>query len=312
MNQLYLSLCFELPHGDVPEWIQLLPAGQMTGNDGRSFVNSNPQQVIIYWQAIGRDIPLDIEHATEIKAPKGEPAPAQGWFDKLEVRDGEVWAHLTPNPSGIATIANREYRYISPAFYHDSEGNILGLSSVGLTNKPNLKLPALNHQQEKQPMPIPAAIAVALSLNSETATEHEAVNAINKLKDDTQLALNRAENPDLEKFIPKETYELALNRATEAEAKVKERQEADITALVDTAITEGKIAPANKEMYLAACRAEGGIEKFQAFAKSAPKLVSDTHQHDKTPDSDQTKLTEGELAICRQLGLTEAQFLAAK
>ena len=39
------------------------------------------------------------------------------------------------------------------------------------------------------------------------------------LKADHQLAMNRAAaGPDLTKFVPKETYELALNRATTAEA----------------------------------------------------------------------------------------------
>ena len=47
MNQtLHLALCFELPNGNVPEWVQLIPAGEMQGSDKRRFINSNPQQIL--------------------------------------------------------------------------------------------------------------------------------------------------------------------------------------------------------------------------------------------------------------------------
>ncbi|MBV7262569.1 peptidase [Photobacterium sp. WH24] len=309
----YLSLCFEIPSfadGDLPQWLKLLPAGEMTGHDGRRFVNAFPETVLQFFTADGRDIALDIEHATEIKGPAGEPAPAQGWFNTLEIRNGEIWGKIDFNADGSKLISGKNYRYISPAFYHDAHGNILGISSVGLTNKPNLDLPALN--QEQTLMKLSAAIAAALSLNAETATDVEAVTAIEQLKNDKQLALNRAANPDLAKFVPKETHDLALNRAQTAEQKLADIADAEINALVDGAIKAGKIAPANKDMYLATCRAEGGREQFEAFIKTAPVIASTESRHEKKPGADGNKLTDGELAMCRSLGLTQEQYLAAK
>ncbi len=312
--QLYLSYCSELPSGELPAKIQLIPAGKMVGNDGRGFNNSKPQAILDFFATKQRDIPLDIEHATEIKGPKGEPAPAQGWFNQLEIINGEIWGAIALNVDGEALVSNKNYRYISPAFFHDKQGNIIGISSVGLTNKPNLHLPALNHEEmELTPMPqIPVAIATALALNAETATEQDAVNAIDKLSNDHQLALNRAENPDLDKFVPKETYDLAMNRASTAEGELADIKQAEAEALVDGGVDTGKIAPANREMYVAMCRAEGGIEQVKNFLATAPVIVNDTSQHTKTLEAGQPKLDESQLAMCRQMNVTQEQFLAAQ
>ncbi|WP_220427604.1 phage protease, partial [Klebsiella pneumoniae] len=105
--------------------------------------------------------------------------------------------------------------------------------------------------------PLPVQIATALGL-AETASVDDAVSAIQTIKNSEQTALNRAQNPDLSKFIPQETYQLALNRAQTAEERLKTLDEKTATALVDDAVTAGKVAPANRDMYLALCRTEDG------------------------------------------------------
>lgn len=305
-KNLYLALCYELPK-TLPEWVMLIPAGHFQGQDGRQWNNTTPEQVIQVSDPA--HIPWDIEHATHIKGPKGEEAPAYGWVEALEVRDGAVWGKVNFNTEGALLISERKYRYYSPSFYHDTQGIVSEVVSVGFTNKPNLKLPALNRKEDTT-MPLPASIAAALGLGND-ASEDQAVSAIETLKNDKQLALNRAENPGLDKFVPKETYDLALNRAQTAEKQLKEIEEEEIEALVDSAISASKIAPANKAMYLATCRTEGGIEQFKAFVATAPKIVNTQSKHTTTTD-EKSDLTEGELAMCRSMGLTKAQFLAAK
>lgn len=308
-KQLYLSLCFELPEFKVGELrkIKLIPRGDMTGNDGRHFINNNPEAIVAAFNADPRKVVLDIEHATELKAPKGEPAPAQGWFTDFEVIDGEVWAVLELNEDGNKLISKKNYIYISPAFYHE-QGNIFKVSSVGLTNKPNLNLPSLNREKENA-MPLPLAIAQALSLNAE-ASEQDAVTAIGKLQaDNKQLALN-AEQPDLEKFVPKATHDLALNRAQTAESKLQEIETANVTAVVDDAIKAGKVAPANKDMMIALCQQQG-LEKFQKFIDGSPEIVSTESQQPKDQAQGESLTTE-ELAMCHQMGLSKKEFLAAK
>lgn len=69
--------------GNLPEWVELVPSGQVVGRDGRAWINSDPQAIIAAFADSGADLPVDIEHATELKAPLGDPAPAAGWVLEL-------------------------------------------------------------------------------------------------------------------------------------------------------------------------------------------------------------------------------------
>lgn len=157
-------------------------------------------------------------------------------------------------------------------------------------------------------MPLPVELTQALGLGADADTA-SALTAINTLKADHQLALNRAAaGPDLAKFVPKETYELALNRATTAETKVKQTEEAKLVSLVDDAIAAGKVAPANKEMFLGMCRAEGGEEQFKKFVEAAP-VIADASQV-KTPTELVGAMSKDELALCRAMGVKPETWLA--
>lgn len=306
-----LALCFAIPtleDTSVPEWIEVIPAGKFTGRDGRTWVNSQPAAVIAISLDGGMKIPVDVEHATEIKGPRGESAPAHGWIEELRLTDtGAIEARVEWNEIALWMLRNRDYRYYSPAFFYTADGVVTRLSSVGLTNKPNLNFPALNQEST---MPLPAQIVTVLGL-AETASADDAVAAITQLKNNEQVALNRATSPDLTKFVPTETYQLALNRAETAENTLKEQAEKAAETVVDAAIEAGKIAPANREMYLATCRSEAGLQQFTSFIKTAPTLVN----NDKPTggkDGKSTTLTETELAMCRSMGITQEEFLAIR
>ncbi|MEQ1712580.1 MAG: phage protease, partial [Hyphomicrobium sp.] len=133
----------------APEWIEVLPAGpEIAGRDGRYWIADDPGRIVSDSLA-GGPLHVDYEHASEVRAPQGEPAPAAGWIDKLETRDGgAIWAHVEWTPRARQMIADREYRFISPVFYFDKDSlRILSLVSVALTNKPNLTMTALNRRQ---------------------------------------------------------------------------------------------------------------------------------------------------------------------
>ncbi|GAA4651688.1 phage protease [Kistimonas scapharcae] len=324
--QACIALNFELPavadDQVLPEWLELIPAGRFSGVDGRSWNNASPDAVIRYTRAYGRDIPLDIEHASELKAPKGEDAPAQGWFPiaELENRDGAIWGRLEWLDHGRERVLSKKNRYYSPAFIYDSAGNVLRIKSVGLTNQQNLtQLPALNHETPSNPpqpegadaMPLPVILCQALGL-ADTATEQEALQAVNTLKADHQTALNRAQTPDPAQFVPRADHDLALNRAQDAETQLSGYRDREIEAEVDAAIKDGKVAPASKDYHLAVCRDQGGLERFRTFVATAPKVISDQSVKDRKPEAQQGKLDDTELALCRDLGLTAEEFLAAK
>ncbi|AVE50844.1 peptidase [Serratia marcescens] len=307
-----LALCFELPDtidNKLPDWLPMLPIGPFTGRDGRSWINNEPEAVISKSLQFS-DVPFDMEHSTELKGTKGDPAPAYGWIDDLKIQGDQVWAHVAWNAEGAELILGKKYRYYSPAFGYTADGLVTKLSSVGLTNKPNLFVPALN--SENTDMKLPEQIAAVLGLGAD-ATVESGVTAIQGLKTAEQVALNRAQNPDLASWVPKETHQLALNRAETAETALKERAEKDAEGLVDAAIAAGKIAPANRDMYLATCRTEEGRKQFGAFTEAAPVIVNTDPEKKKAPgQKDKQVLTETEVAMCRSMGITEAEFLAAK
>jgi phage I-like protein len=134
--------------GSAPDWVQLLPAGPaITGRDGRAWTMADVGTVLAATQAAG-PLHIDFEHASETVARTGQEAPAAGWFDAFEARDGALWGKVSWTAKAANMIAAREYRFLSPVFYFDVAKNVVSLVSAGLTNRPNLDLTALNRQQD--------------------------------------------------------------------------------------------------------------------------------------------------------------------
>lgn len=293
----------------VPEWVELIPAGQVRGRDGRSWSNSQPQGILDAFASLGMDLPVDLEHATELKAPKGEPAPAAGWVKGLEMRDGAIWGRVEWNPTGRELISGRQYRYLSPVIlYQKDSGLIAGLTSVALTNRPNLNLQALNHQTgtiDPKEHPMLKALLAALAL-PEDATTEQALAKITLLKTDLATAANQMQNPSLEKFVPRSDYDAALTRAANAEQQMdtikKEQLETAINAAIETALAEGKITPATVDYHKAQCRQDGGMERFADFCKASPVLGDPSGLGGKTPPDTTTAMNAEQQQITAMFG----------
>ena len=300
--------------GELPERILLLPAGQVEGRDGRKWLNSEPQKVLESFAGLGRDLPIDIEHATELRAPKGEPAPAAAWIKALHSENGAIWGEVEWLDEGRQLVGGRQYRYISPVIlYRPSDRVITGLTSAALTNQPNLRLGALNNEMSKEEEPMDwKQVLAALSLG-ENATVDDALAAISKLKGDLQSASNRAETPDLARFVPRGDYDKALERATNAEQTLAADREArlgaEIDAEINTALQAGKIVPATVDYHKASCQQEGGLERFREFVKTAPVVAADSGLDGKKPDSDGKALNAEERRMCELLGVDEKVYL---
>jgi phage I-like protein len=216
----------------APLWVELIPAGEIIeGRDGRTWTNPNPDQIVDAFDANGADLPIDVEHATELKAPNGDPAPAVAWIKALEVRDGgAIWGLVEWVDHGRWMVDSKEYRYLSPVFLHKKDGEIVKLKSAGLTNNPNLHLTALNRRDnpDHEADPMNKALLALLGL-AETATEQEAIAALTALNAqakqvpglETSLNAAKANAADLTKFVPRADHDTALNRASEAENTLK-------------------------------------------------------------------------------------------
>ncbi|USH01073.1 phage protease [Grimontia kaedaensis] len=300
-------------------WAEFIPAGTaITGRDGRSWVNDDPDAIVAAFASNGADLPIDIEHATEIKGKAGEPAPAVGWIKALQAREGgAIWGQVEWNDTGRDLVNQKAYRYLSPVFTFDiNSKRILQLYSAGLTNQPNLHLTALNRRtttDREDTMPLPLAICTALALPPE-ATDAQAVSAINQLKDDKATALNQAQNPSIDKFVPRADHDAALNRAQDAESALKAVREKalnqQIEETLDKALKAGVITPATVDYHRACCKEEGGLARFEKYAETAPTIGDDSGLDDRARN--QTSLTEEDRVACRLLGIEEDAYTAAK
>lgn len=276
-----------------PDWVQLLPAGpNIVGTDGRAWTLDDPAALVTAIQQRGKSLVIDWEHASEHRAPQGLDAPAAGWIDSLEVRDGAIWGHVEWTPRAAQQIRDREYRYLSPVFsYEKTGGRIRALNSAGLTNQPNLPLKALN--REESPMPLPAALCRALDL-PEAATDSDAVTAVTAIRQrlttvnaELATALNRAETPPLEKFVPRGDYDAALARATNAEQQLQtlqaDQRKEKVDGLIAKALNAGQITPATQDYYKAMCQTETGIAEFEKFLAKAPAVIGGDSKLDGKP-----------------------------
>lgn len=292
--------------GSLPSRIVLLPAGRTKGRDGREFVNDDPDAVIALFNERGIELPIDVEHATEIKAPKGEAAPAFGWMKKLVNDAGALCADVEWTEDGKKLIGSKAYRYLSPAFMHSAAGQVRRLLSAGLTNKPNLFIPALNSENAVKL----TAIAAALGMK-EDATETDLVTAINTMRGENTNLKSSVDKPDPNKFVPKADLDAALQRAVNAETKLNENDkksnEQKITALLDGAVKDGKIAPSSKDHYRALCNEAGGLEKVEKLIGTLPKLTPEMLEKE-TVETKAGELTAEQKALCRQTGVSEEDF----
>ncbi|MGK4386294.1 phage protease [Ectopseudomonas oleovorans] len=119
----------------------MLPPGPtVTGRDGRTW-SYDPAQVLAATKAhtAGADLPFDYVHATELKAPQGEDAPASGWAREYRINErGAIEARVEWTAKARNAIAERESTATSRRFTYDDDGRIHRFSSFGLVNKPNL------------------------------------------------------------------------------------------------------------------------------------------------------------------------------
>ncbi|MDF3931389.1 phage protease [Pseudomonas citronellolis] len=318
------ALCFELS-ADVPEWVEVLPPGpKVVGRDGRQWTY-DPRQVMTATadHTAGADLPFDYWHATELKAPLGEEAPAAGWAKEYRVNErGALEARVEWTAAARNAIQAREYRYVSPVFMHDKAGRIERFSSFGLVTKPNLSIKALNSEQadslsqqpEESDMALAAIILAALGL-PETATDQDAVAAIDKLKADKESAIQSAANsekvPSLSLYVPRQDYDNQVLRANNAEQSLAQQKKGDlekaINAEIEGALEAGKITPATKAYHLAACQEQGGLERFREFVKAAPSVTDPVTPEGQSKGGDKALNAEQQQAA-RMLGMDDEQY----
>jgi phage I-like protein len=309
-------------------WIELLPAGVFYGRDGRGpFRLDDPAAVIAATQALRMEagIPIDYDHATDLAAPEGRPAPAAGWIRELQARDGALWGRVEWTARALSAIGAREYRYISPVFQFEPEGGrVTRLLRAALTNNPNLYLTAI------------AAASDAVAAKDGTMDEFlEELRELLGLKPDAApdeivarvreqcaaadnrdggdgggAAMSaRGGGADPARYVAIAEYQRAL---TELNGLRAERTHQRAAHAVEDAIRAGRLTPAQREWATAYAAAD--FDGFAAFIAKQPAILAGGAEPLSRPEpaGAAAPLTTVENAVCVHLGLRHSDYLRRK
>lgn len=193
-----LSASFLTAHAtDLPAaaadhpWVLLIPAGTFSGRDGRGPYHAGDRAKLEQIAEMTRryagttDILVDYEHQSRNSQENGRPAPAAGWVKEVQARDDGLYGRVEWTANAAMAIKGREYRYVSPVYFHKKDGEILALQSVALTNVPNLDMVEISahsvfqsqpHQTEVTMKRVLAALGLA-----EGTSEDDVLTAVNSL-----------------------------------------------------------------------------------------------------------------------------------
>ena len=323
--------------GPTPGRIQLFPMGAFAARDGRPGTLKGVKAkawtldatlaaaLVARWQQRETPLVVDYEHQTIHTTENGKPAPAAGWIESLEVGADGLYATVKWTDAARAFIKADEYRYISPVFSFDPEtGAVLEVKSAALTNYPALDgMAAVAARTEDDPsMKKETLEALRHFFGLAADADEAAVLAALKAQGDGQtltamLAAKEAD-PDPAQYVPVAMLTAAQEKAAELAAKVKELEGdgslAALTAEIDAALADGRL-PKSCEGW-AKATAKNNPEAIRGYIASAVPLVAlkATQTGGRTPTGapHTAALTEEETFVCKQLGLSETDFMAAK
>lgn len=336
-SQVALCAAITLPSatGTIPEWVHLLPAGpEVRTFDARgpySLADLPAVALASQQAAADRGAPIDENHATDLAAPQGLPAPARGWITEFEARADGIWGRVEWTEGGKALMAERAYRGISPVIVHDARKRVIAIARASLVNKPNLRgLEALNQETD---MDLLAKLAAKLGLATGTS-EDALLTAVGALQTQatalqSQLApiataVGLDANATAEAVLgavnglrsqaPAGSLEALQAELTEVTTKLNalqtETARKAATAFVDGAIAEKRVGVAPLRDHYIAMHMENPA-RVEKEIGAMPKLGA-THTGATPPaqDGTQISLNAEQLAVARQLGLDPKDYAA--
>lgn len=309
---------------NVPNVIRLMPVGEIVGRDGRRFYLNDVDDVIARTLAYKKnaDLLIDYNHQSEYSKQNGRPAPAAGWMTDFFVADGHLCAAVQWTAKAAEHIKNREFRYISPVFFHTG-GKIRRIVSAALTNTPNFDLKALNQTQKKEnSMDKEKALCQAL----DTPDEDKALLRISELKA-AQKELNeiaaalgceaKAEaivkavnetKADPAKFVEIDKVADLTRELNEIKA---ERAEEKAENAVNAAIRDGRLPPVLKENAKEICK-KMGETALNEFISKMPRVSAPSLAAGEPPKPACDALSEDEKEICEIMGISSETFKKGK
>jgi phage I-like protein len=135
------------------------PLGTFPHPDGEQLCTREAFDALVAkWEEDGKpEILVDFDHASEM----GGATEAAAWATNLASDEDGLHATFRMTDKGAEALTATRYRYLSPAWYVDEEGHPTELSTIALTNRPNLPVPRLLNAKPADAEPAPATNAAA-------------------------------------------------------------------------------------------------------------------------------------------------------
>ena len=216
-----------IENGEI-ENVHLVPIGDFKGSDK----DGNPIDEHITKESLdqiaeklnsGDEVLCDIDHQS-CKPGVDRDSKAAGWFHKFVVDPVKgLFANLKLTKKGREIVENREYRYTSPVFTLDENGNPNDIHSVALTNVPAFKghiSPILNSEpnsNEKESMKMEITKEDLIELIKNTVNEMNIKKEINEEIRDIQEEI-------VENSCDKKQEEVVENSCGEKQEEVKNEE----------------------------------------------------------------------------------------
>ncbi len=299
-----------IANAEPGEWIKIIPIGSYPfhHNGAHDVTREHVDQMVANFKSTEKELLIDWEHQSLWGNTK-----AAGWITDIEAReDGLYCKYPEFTKTAKAQIDDREYRYFSPVYKLESinkNGESIGaiVDSVAITNRPyfdneidhigNSESTGESDHNEIRNTPKNHSIDMKLNKEAlaklgldENATEEQVNDAI--LNSAEPTAEETTEEP--EEVITNSSEEMPqwakdLNKKFDAQEKAN--QAAQVDALINSAITDGKIAPADKPAWEAKANSDfAGAKKLlderkKNSAMPAGVKVSDENSEDKKSNS---------------------------
>lgn len=255
--------------GGLPTEFVLFKAGDNRSTKGTiSYDPSKAAQLQARYDAEdGRDlIPIDVAHLS-LESPLPEAHKAIGWF-RVDFAEDAIWARdVEWTEYGAEKLRNREFRFISPAFYADETGEFTSLINCAVTNIPATidALPLVADRRDSAPKKITM---------SDTEHNDEAATALAELSpEEMQAALEQAtaENESLKAKVAELEAALAAAQGT-AEQASEQLHRFQKEALVSKLTRDGHMQPSLKAWAMK--QTLDSLKDYETDALKAPHALS--------------------------------------
>lgn len=226
-----------ISNGEVE--VNVAPVGTFYGSDAEgnaipeNLTEDSLQRLADQLNASNEQILVDADHAS-CRTGIERDTSACGWLEKFFVKPLKgLWAKLKLTNKGRDLVENRVYRFLSPVFRLDENGEPIQLNSVAMTNCPALApdiTPIINTKPNKETIQMEMTKEELVTLIKDTVAalnsekKEEACNAevTGEVKEEAKE--EEAENA-CAKNACSEDKEEVTNTETEAETKEDVKEE---------------------------------------------------------------------------------------